>query len=1771
MQGIQTPIVQRHSHNHNNINVNVNDVNNTQIPPPSLVAEVDNRHLDLNPDHQYQYQYDYTQSHSHNHNPYGGAGVGVPITPNHKFSTLNVPSFQRNHSQGHTNNMNMNMNMDPSNMNITMGMGTGMGMGINMGMGMNLRRYNHNHNNIDVDDDDDDDDEEDEEMVRISEISKHQKQVEAQAQQNHDHNHNQQHKLHANAAPFTSPQALAVTALYPPNAHGHHPSRKTPGANMHRSAFEKRANAGAGLPVSFNTPTPSMPPRHIKTLNGNDGNNGPNSGAMASSRGRDGRDVAVYTPSVVALFKNKDLNTPGTKRDAFSPQTMQLTSNIDQLLNDYDDDGDDNGDDEKEEDGGAGTGIGGSGEGGGANSSLVSIISSPNSRATASVGSYSEKETAGFSLIHENVSFGGESYESTTNNNAALTCTGSGNGNAHTEDWFNSFTLDTSAGNGSGSGSGVGSSSGEHERSGEELFRPKQLASFQNQNKRIGSDVSTRSSNSSGSTSASAAATTSAPRKGGGAKGKGNAKARSLNFNANTSSPKLQHPRVTKTSVTAKATATNSNNSNTFSSILSPNRLSQPSSLKQTMAKGMNGGGQDPATIHRNQSTGNIYGTIPGQGSFGSNRSNGYQPQQQQYQGHGNGNGMQASLQNPYQQQPVVDNSGGLNYGFHSTGQVSPFFGHPTVSPVNFHIHSPSPQTIPSYADGGGMVHPHSYVNASPIGVPYEQTPPLTSNSSWPDQVYGNRGQGGSDWGPAPVSMNQMNHQPTVNNNRWDKPHSQYQHQHQHQHPQQHQHGRVQQQGQQQLMHQRPQQMQHLQQNRQNHQMQHQQQQQQQHHLHQHQHMQHNQQQMHQQHMHQDYNSRYDPSPPPYQNSHQQYSGQSWGNMEYNNGNGGKQNGKNRGNPHINMDTHNMNMNVNGNTSYHLSQKNTNLQKGSASSSQMKKPSHLHTHTDNSLELRGKSQHIATKGSRDIAEHHSHPKEGAFNNNGSIQAHHRERLSTKESKTKAPKQEKVLSDSSMKRMNKENQDESNGESTSKMTRGKKGNRKGNVEETMELTSEEKAAELKRGELVETPQVRSILKDFYRKFRSKEKESLEIAADFAESCIQDDKFPKNVHWRIVLELADLAKRANNFTRARDMYHRVCTLQPFASQGWLERSKLEEECGKLLSCSEILNEGLTYCPYNENLRTRAIKHEERMAYEFKTGDLQRARELLAPLKHNSIDKVWRTVLEGALMEARAGREVVARRVLKYLMKWVSWYGPLYLEAFRLERDCDRPIQALEVVERGLKEIPRYGPLWFGAFRICEGLDIANQDLHLPRTLGMIDRAIKSISRELTWKVQMEAAQAQERAAHIAIAKNPSISLNEMLEATRTHFAKTIFSCPENLCWKVWLAAGRMELSAGRFNEARRLFLKSYSVVPTKGRPSVLLECVRLEEFVGNMKLAKAILCKTRSEAKADWKVWLQSVSLEVRSGNRQLAIKLAQKGLMEHSGTGRLWATLVQLREPDGAEQQMKALKKALRAVPKSGEVWCEAARMHLNPFSPCFNLETASNHLEFATKFTPQYGDSFLETLRQVMIQSIIESFTPIHVENMKSAMDACSEKQMVEVVATSIREAAITVEDAAIDIDAIIENLDSRDLELRCSNADPNYGKLWFHSRLRPSDTARTVLKRAKQVIWNDLGHYTHIYVAAAMRLEAANHITNCIGEDDKLESSTLILPQLIDLMNINGKGIDIKLLEGISKADFVTGFVDVNHEVDLQTLSLFDRRKILFGSDLLLTWKPLN
>ncbi|EGG18811.1 hypothetical protein DFA_02550 [Cavenderia fasciculata] len=539
--------------------------------------------------------------------------------------------------------------------------------------------------------------------------------------------------------------------------------------------------------------------------------------------------------------------------------------------------------------------------------------------------------------------------------------------------------------------------------------------------------------------------------------------------------------------------------------------------------------------------------------------------------------------------------------------------------------------------------------------------------------------------------------------------------------------------------------------------------------------------------------------------------------------------------------------------------------------------------------------------------------------------------------------------------------------------------------TTTSTSTNKQIELKRGEMVESPISRQQYKHFIKQFKLKEKEGLEVAMEFAKESLKT--LSEKVHWRVYLELADLANRQNNLKLARKFYRIVTRTQPYISQGWLEYAKMEEDYGRLEKCQQILQLGLKYCPFNESLLIKGIRHEEKM------DNLEGARALLSQLRDQSIFKTWRAVMEGGLLEARAGNIDVARKIFKYLMKHVPWYGPIYQEAYKLEERCEDYERAIAIVEKGLSEDPKYGPLWFSALRLYE----KTSNGQLVHTRATVDRARQSVSREVTWKVYFEAAQIEERANHLGLA--------------RAAYVKSVELCPENLLWKVWLGGSRTELNADNINVARKLVFRALKEVPAKLKSLVLLEYSRLEEYAGNINKSRRILKMAHDEARLDWKVFLESVLLEMRANNYEDATIAAKESLKIHSGAGRLWAALIQLNQLKGYQAQLKVFKKALQFVPKSGEVWCEGARIALNNN----DLEKAKRFLEFAVQFTPQFGDSFIELLR---------------LEIMEKGF-----------------------------------NCDTSRLEQLCINADPNYGFMWLHCTNSVLDSPRQVLRNAKKLL----------------------------------------------------------------------------------------------------------
>jgi len=152
---------------------------------------------------------------------------------------------------------------------------------------------------------------------------------------------------------------------------------------------------------------------------------------------------------------------------------------------------------------------------------------------------------------------------------------------------------------------------------------------------------------------------------------------------------------------------------------------------------------------------------------------------------------------------------------------------------------------------------------------------------------------------------------------------------------------------------------------------------------------------------------------------------------------------------------------------------------------------------------------------------------------------------------------------------------------------------------------------------------------------------------------------------------------------------------------------------------------------------------------------------------------------------------------------------------------------------------------------------------------------------------------------------------------------------------------------------------------------------------------------------------------------------------HSSTGRLWATFIHLSHlvamsrsheiPYDSQLQTAVYVEALANVPKSGEVWCEGARlaMHSRLFPQ------ARRFLEFAVQFTPQYGDSFIELLRLEFLERIGKN-------NAGTDLDSFTDEVFAEV-------------------------------ERVCINSEPSYGVSWSFCKASVTDNPRQTLRSARE------------------------------------------------------------------------------------------------------------
>lgn len=565
---------------------------------------------------------------------------------------------------------------------------------------------------------------------------------------------------------------------------------------------------------------------------------------------------------------------------------------------------------------------------------------------------------------------------------------------------------------------------------------------------------------------------------------------------------------------------------------------------------------------------------------------------------------------------------------------------------------------------------------------------------------------------------------------------------------------------------------------------------------------------------------------------------------------------------------------------------------------------------------------------------------------------------------------------------------------------------------------------------------------------------EVLKSFASSAKQADHFsqvvsawincsldlPSSMHWRGTMLVAAEANRRGLRTEARRYHEKSCSMSPREPAAWGEWAKFEDDCGEWEKCRSVLEEGLRHCPRDEPLLIRTVKHEEKM------GNLEGARRLIAPLRQDGdVSRVWKCVMEGAMVEARAGNTSKARSIFSSLIDRLPKQGALYAAYCKMELRIGMVQRSMSVCENGLYKCPSYGPLWFLALQLTEiqgsrsNLSIAKQETNMKI---IANRSQRCVSRHSLWRVHFYIAQAAERRNQFPIA--------------RRSFTEAVNACPKHKLWSVWIATARMELCAliqGEHTErekrkqmaihACKLLARALECAPAKAKAQVLLESARAQELLGNVEQARALIHQAKRDSPKHWKAWLGAILLEVRMSNMEGAIAQAVEALDAHPTIGRLWAVRIQLaRVVDGAASmagQLALLERALAHVPKSGEVWCEAARIALLRGQ----VDKARAHLRMAIGLTPQYGDSVVEAVRMELMR---------HPAATSSARPSDAQSDAKSAMAV---------------------------LKQTCANADPNYGVLWLKYKRSQCDLSLDVLEHATRELCASRGQrFTGEYLA---------------------------------------------------------------------------------------------
>lgn len=432
-------------------------------------------------------------------------------------------------------------------------------------------------------------------------------------------------------------------------------------------------------------------------------------------------------------------------------------------------------------------------------------------------------------------------------------------------------------------------------------------------------------------------------------------------------------------------------------------------------------------------------------------------------------------------------------------------------------------------------------------------------------------------------------------------------------------------------------------------------------------------------------------------------------------------------------------------------------------------------------------------------------------------------------------------------------------------------------------------------------------------------------------------------RIVRTAAECAKRVS-LKLARDLFEMSTTLDPNSQASWIDMSKFLDEIGESTRAEDVLRNGTLCVQQSDQLVRKLLKMYER------TRNFREARSFLGEIARSNKADRDSIFIEGALFELHQGRIKHAMELLSVLKARKEWKASVYSEIVQFFERAGELDSIAGIIEEGVRASPRNAV-------VCQALLRIQPD----------PQSMVKILRESSAKWPSEFTDKMVTTVCERCAGQGCMSM------VRSLMAESIIYCSSRQRYKLLVTAATIEFIYGDRSLTPLLVDFAVQVTPSKARPTVLILHAKVYEYQREFDKALSTYERVAREYAAEWRVFLELALFHVRRSDIPSAVSVLNQGLQQHPGSGRLWAFRVQLEAFVSLSSQVDMLVEAIKAVPKSGEVWCEAARIALNPLSEFFNLEAAQQYLEFAYRFTPQHGDTLVELVRAKILKDGINA------------------------------------------------------------------------------------------------------------------------------------------------------------------------------------------------------